>query len=92
MAIRPNHLIDLGMMSYNNHLYWAAAQRLQQGVEQEPDDWDAWLFLGMSYLKEKAYEKSEEVFNHISASCPSPDIKEKSNDFIGYIHQKMRGH
>jgi len=85
---RIDHVIDLGMTAYRSHLYEAAAERLQKAVELDPDDWNARLFLGMSYLRGEKYIKAHSVFLSIGRQCPNHDLQDTARGALELIEHR----
>lgn len=85
LKARAQHLKDLAMAAYRSGLYDVAAERLYKLNEWAPEDWNSWIFLGMSYLKSKNYPSARSTFLHICRACPSSNLQNKAWEFVEFI-------
>src|SRR6185295_16277678 len=78
------HLIQLYI---TDKAYTEALNELRQMLEQDPDDLDAQLRMGLVYGELKDYPKAIEQLNKILAARPA---ELKVRDYLGLMYEEMK--
>jgi tetratricopeptide (TPR) repeat protein len=77
----------LGLEAYQNKEYVRAIELLN---EADADQWDAQLYLGMSYYMVGRHEDARTHFAHMRDRCPEPSLREKAETAFTVVNSKIR--
>lgn len=80
-----NHYI-LGVQAYKSKDYETAIEVLSYAPL---DQWDAQLYLGMSYYMTGQHKKAREHFARIRDLCPDDEIRDKATAAFSAVNAKL---
>jgi cytochrome c-type biogenesis protein CcmH/NrfG len=78
---------NLGLEAYQNREY---AQAIEYLLEVDPQQWDAQLYLGMSYYMAGRHIDARNKFAHMRDNCPVTPLREKALSAYLMVHSKIR--
>jgi len=77
----------LGLEAYQNKDYAQAIELLQNVAA---DQWDAQLYLGMSYYMAGRHLDARKKFAHMRDNCPVTPLREKALSAYLMVHSKIQ--
>ncbi len=76
-----------GLQAYQNKEYARAIELLKEAAA---DQWDAQLYLGMSYYMVGRHDDARSQFAHMRDRCPEPSLREKAQTAFTVVNSKIR--
>lgn len=86
----PVFCLNFGIQSYRAGDFDQAINVLATLTGEEPDNWDARLYLGMSLYKAGQRFAAANQFNQIKSQCPHPDMRARAELAIKGISQDLQ--
>ena len=77
-----NELFDIAILAYRRGTFADAIELLSQIVDAERQNWLAWFYLGLSYLKANQKDKAYRVMRVISALCPTQQLRDTAASIL----------
>jgi hypothetical protein len=77
----------LGLEAYRDKEYVIAIEHLENA---DADQWDAQLYLGMSYYMVGRHDDARTQFAHMRDQCPEPALREKAQTAFLMVNSKIR--
>jgi len=76
-----------GLEAYQNKEYARAIELLKEAAA---DQWDAQLYLGMSYYMVGRHDDARSQFAYMRDRCPEPSLREKAQTAFTVVNSKIR--
>lgn len=81
----PRELIDSGMAAYRKQQYQDSVQLLTEGVQMEPLNWQARLYLGIAHLHLGDTQDAQRHLAFVRDGCTDANFKQKAATALSAI-------
>jgi cytochrome c-type biogenesis protein CcmH/NrfG len=85
-----SELVEIAILAYRNNRFRDAIELLVQVIDEEPSNWMARMYLGMSYEKAGRAIDAHRLFKRLSGECPDDHIRAKANGSLPLLEAEMR--
>ncbi|HLG37367.1 MAG TPA: response regulator, partial [Nitrososphaera sp.] len=89
--ISINELVGSGVAAFKNCNFEDAVKYLLGAIDQDPRNWRARLYLGMSYFKTDSLFLAITQFRFLQDNCTDTEIREKAVSALASMNSQVQG-